>query len=114
MSTADTGPTKTSLGPWPKLVLWSLVLVFGVLYLGSVKRNPAVDSQTVVPASQATLAPEVLPALGQAGTDSGGQQAPGDDRPGGDPRSKESRGKRRPAIRSRCAPPSRRPLPSHS
>lgn len=83
MSTVDTGPTKTSLGPWPKLVLWSLVLVFGVLYLGSVKRNPAVDSQTVVPASQATLAPEVLPALGQAGTDSGGQQAPGDDQAGG-------------------------------
>ena len=85
MSTADTGTTRTSLGLWPKLVLWGLVLVFGVVYLGSVKRNPAVDPHRVVPASPATQVPEVAPSLGQAGMDSWGQQAPVVDPAGGGP-----------------------------
>jgi hypothetical protein len=40
MSTAEAGSAKPGLGWWPKLVLWTLVLVFGVLYLSSVKRAP--------------------------------------------------------------------------
>jgi len=61
MSTAETGSAKSGLGWWPKLVLWTLVLVFGALYLGSVKRNSAVDAP--VPATQETkgAAVEVAP-----------------------------------------------------
>lgn len=61
MSTAEAGSAKSGLGWWPKLVLWTLVLVFGALYLGSVKRNSAVDAP--VPATQEAkgAAAEVAP-----------------------------------------------------
>lgn len=40
MPTAETASGGTGLGRWPKVVLWTLVLLFGLLYLGSVRRDP--------------------------------------------------------------------------
>jgi hypothetical protein len=79
MSTAESGSAKPGLGLWPKLVLWSLVLVFGVLYLGSVKRNPAVEAPMPVSVSPPPAEPEAAPSPGDAGLDPGAQQVPAED-----------------------------------
>lgn len=79
MSTADTGSAKVGLGLWPKLILWSLVLVFGVLYLGSVKRNPP-DPQPEVTAAPVTGSNEASPSASPAGAHPGLRQASDDDR----------------------------------
>jgi hypothetical protein len=68
MSTAEAGSAKPGLGWWPKLVLWTLVLVFGVLYLSSVKRNSALDGpvpaiEETVGAAAEVASPAVPPAL---------------------------------------------------
>ncbi|MFZ0789957.1 MAG: hypothetical protein WAM94_10090, partial [Chromatiaceae bacterium] len=39
MSKADASAASAGLGWWPKLVLWGLVIAFGLLYLGSVNRH---------------------------------------------------------------------------
>lgn len=80
MATTDAGSATTRLGLWPKLVLWSLVLVFGVLYLGSVKRNPVVDPPSTVIPSPTSPAPEVAPSPGDVGSEPVGQAVEGDDR----------------------------------
>lgn len=76
MSPTESGSAKTGLVWWSKLALWILVLVFGVLYLGSVKRSARVD----VPAPAATPAsipvPEVPPPAGAIGTASPGPSEP--------------------------------------
>ena len=61
MSTAEAGSAKSGLGWWPKLVLWTLVLVFGTLYLGSVKRNSAVDAPGPATRGAKGAAAEVAP-----------------------------------------------------
>lgn len=79
MSTADTGSAKPGLGLWPKLVLWSLVLVFGVLYLGSGKRNPAVEAPTPVSVAPPPVEPQLAPSPGDAGPEPGVQQMPAEE-----------------------------------
>jgi hypothetical protein len=80
MSEAGTGSVKSGLGLWPKLVLWTLVLVFGVLYLGSVKRNAPVQSPTPVAAAPTVPVPGVSPPPGDAGPQAAAHQAPAETR----------------------------------
>jgi hypothetical protein len=62
MSATETRSAKTGLVWWSKLALWILVLVFGVLYLGSVKRNERVDLPA--PAAGPASTPAALPPSG--------------------------------------------------
>lgn len=72
MSAKETGSVKTGLVWWSKLALWILVLVFGVLYLGSVKRNERVDLPAPTAAPVSNPAPEGLPLAGAIETGSAG------------------------------------------
>ncbi len=73
MSTAEVSTANAGLGWWPKLVLWGLVIAFGVLYLGSVKRHigESGDSTATPPVATTTLAPIGTVTTGGAAETSG-------------------------------------------
>lgn len=58
MSTTDAPAASPGLGWWPTLVLWVLVILFGVLYLGSVNRHMGKSGEAGEPVS-ATRVPTV-------------------------------------------------------
>jgi hypothetical protein len=76
MSATESGSAKTGLVWWSKLALWILVLVFGALYLGSVKRNARVDVPAPAAAPASIPVPEVLPPAGAIGTGPAGPSEP--------------------------------------
>jgi hypothetical protein len=55
MSEQDSAPRGGRLGWWPKLVLWGIVIAFGVVYLGSTKRQ-ADEARTSAQRSDQTSA----------------------------------------------------------
>jgi hypothetical protein len=76
MSATGSGSAKTGLVWWSKLALWTLVLVFGVLYLGSVKRSARVDVPAPAAAPASIPVPEVPPPGGAIGTGPPGPSEP--------------------------------------
>jgi hypothetical protein len=48
VESTESGTAGAGLGPWTKVILWSLVFVFGVLYLSSGKRSLQTQSPTTV------------------------------------------------------------------
>ena len=76
MSATESGSPKTGLVWWSKLALWILVLVFGVLYLGSVKHNARVDVPAPAAPPASIPVPEVLPPAGANATGSAGPSEP--------------------------------------
>ena len=108
MSATESGSAKTGLVWWSKLALWILVLVFGALYLGSVKRNARVDVPAPAAAPASIPVPEVLPPV-RANLQVEPRRWPrSPSRPRPTTRPMEPPGPSRPP--SRCAPPSPRPL----
>ena len=69
MSKADVSAASAGLGWWPKLVLWGLVIVFGVLYLGSVNRHLGESQES------ASGPRETMTTTGPIGTASSGDPA---------------------------------------
>ncbi|MGE5153460.1 MAG: hypothetical protein ACM3ST_05535 [Bdellovibrio bacteriovorus] len=76
MSAAATGPAKSGLGLWPKLALWTLVIVFGALYLGAVKRNAPPESTTVAPETPTAHAPGLRPPPGHTNPEAAADNPP--------------------------------------
>ena len=74
MSTPDAPAASSGLGWWPTLVLWVLVILFGVLYLGSVNRHMGESGEPAERASANTVPPMPVGASA-AGMQQGAPQA---------------------------------------
>lgn len=60
----ERGTPSAGLGPWTKVLLWSLVFVFGVLYLSSGKRGTQTQSPTTAGATTEVPVSSEPPASG--------------------------------------------------
>lgn len=73
MSTQDSAASGNGIGFLPKLILWTLVIVFGALYLSSAKRHADESAAASAGAADAVAAQPAVP----VGAGSGAQSAAG-------------------------------------